>query len=491
MALCLLPRDVDGGFCLLQSPVHADTPLLRSLFVLAILVPGIAAALFNRVAALLVYLWFALFRPQDWLWIDVTSLRLSLLLGVLLLVPSLFTGILPNVSHPLSVGSILFLACSLISQMSAIAPSIGWPWIDFMVRLLLVSLLLVTLASTPKRFVAILGVIACSLGFHASKAGLVWVVGSGVRFADGLAGAFVDNNGYALGTVMIMPLLVATAQNVHLLFEGQWPAAERWARRAIFLMAGLCTFTVIGTYSRGGFLSLSTAVMVFITLQRRRAAAFTGLAAVVLLGLLVVPIPQSYLDRMSTIRTYEEIGEDSAMSRPHFWRVAMLMAESNFFGVGLRQYEAAYDTYDFLDGRYGRQRAVHSSHYQVLAELGLPGAVVWFGLLAYSFGVGLKVRARAKSAGLPAESREFMFTCANALMTSMAGFAVGGSFLALALNDLTWLTFALFAALDRWSRAECERYVLQPRTALAVSTPIRDVPRAAAAAAPISAGPWR
>jgi hypothetical protein len=42
-------------------------------------------------------------------------------------------------------------------------------------------------------------------------------------------------------------------------------------------------------------------------------------------------------------------------------------------------------------------------------------------------------------------------------MVSMVGFMVGGSFLALALNDLTWLTFALLAALDRWSRDACAR----------------------------------
>ena len=35
------------------------------------------------------YLWFALFRPQDWIWIDITSLRLSMVLGIILLVPAL------------------------------------------------------------------------------------------------------------------------------------------------------------------------------------------------------------------------------------------------------------------------------------------------------------------------------------------------------------------------------------------------------------------
>jgi putative inorganic carbon (HCO3(-)) transporter len=431
--------------------------LLRSLFVLSILLPGMVAALTNRFAALLLYLWFALFRPQDWLWMDITRFRLSMVLGALLIGPALLTGILPNVTHPLSVGGLLFLACSLVSQMGAFSPDLGWLWIDFLVRLLLVCMLLVTLVSTRQRFVAVIAVIACSLGIHAGKAGFAWLVIGGVRFSDGLSGAFVDNNGYAMGTVMIMPLLVATGQNIHYLFEGRWPQIEVWARRAVYAMAFFCTFTVIGTYSRGGFLSLSAAVLVFIALQKRRAAAFSGLAVVVLIGLLVVPLPQEYTERLSTIRTYEEIGEDSAMSRPHFWKVAVRMAEQNFFGVGLRGYDNAYDFYDFLDGRYGRRRSVHSSHYMVLAELGYPGAVVWAGLLIGSLLIGWRIRARAWSPYLPDDARDFVFTCSNALMVSMVGFMVGGSFLALALNDLTWLTFAMLAALDRWSYNECAR----------------------------------
>jgi probable O-glycosylation ligase (exosortase A-associated) len=413
------------------------------------------AALTNRFAALLLYLWFALFRPQDWLWMDITRFRLSMVLGAMLIGPSLLTGILPNVTHPLSIGGLLFLASALVSQMGAFSPDVGWLWIDFLVRLLLVCMLLVTLSSTPQRIVAVLAVIACSLGIHAGKAGFAWLVIGGVRFADGLSGAFVDNNGYAMGTVMIMPLLIATAQNIHFLFEGRWPQVETWARRAVYGMAFFCTFTVIGTYSRGGFLSLSAAVLLFIALQKRRAAAFAGLGVVVLLGLVIVPLPKEYTERLSTIRTYEEIGEDSAMSRPHFWKVAVRMAEQNFFGVGLRGYDNAYDKYDFLDGRYGRGRSVHSSHYMVLAELGYPGAAVWGSMLIGSFLIGWRTRARAWSPDLPEDARNFVFTCSNALMVSMAGFTVGGSFLALALNDLTWLTFALLAALDRWSRNAC------------------------------------
>src|SRR5262245_15326117 len=110
--------------------------MLRSLFILAILVPGLLAAVRSRYAALIMYLWFALFRPQDWLWIDINSLRLSLVIGVLLLVPGIPSGIVPNVTHPLSVGMIMFLLSALVAQMHAVNAAFGWVWIDFMVRLI-------------------------------------------------------------------------------------------------------------------------------------------------------------------------------------------------------------------------------------------------------------------------------------------------------------------------------------------------------------------
>src|SRR6476659_8459848 len=237
--------------------------MLRSVFILAILVPGLLASIRSRYAALVMYLWFALFRPQDWLWIDITSLRLSLVLGVLLLLPGLVSGIVPNLTHPLSVGMIMFFLSALVSQAHAVNPEFGWVWVDFLGRLLLACMMITTLANNSKRIAGVVGIVGGSLGFHAAKAGLAYVVGGGTRFADGLSGAFVDNNGYALGTVMIMPLLLATAQNIERLVPNEG-AIRTWVRRGFYLSVPLCMFAVIGTYSRGGFLSLAGALLVYL-----------------------------------------------------------------------------------------------------------------------------------------------------------------------------------------------------------------------------------
>src|ERR1700676_3609793 len=185
--------------------------MLRTLLVFAILIPGVAAAFSDRFAAFLMYVWFALFRPQDWVWFDITNLRPSLVIFILLVIPAFFKGIYPNLTHPISIAALLFLFTCAVAQINAVVPSIGWTWLNFLFILILVTLLGVTLIRDRKRFVIALAVLSGSLGFHAAKAGLASVFGGGVRFFDGFAGAFADNNGYAVGMVMITPFLLASA----------------------------------------------------------------------------------------------------------------------------------------------------------------------------------------------------------------------------------------------------------------------------------------
>ena len=452
--------------------------MLRSLLVLAVLVPGLFAALMDGYAGLLMYLWFALFRPQDWLWIDITSLRLSMVLGIVMLGRSLLSGFVPNITHPLTLGIALMVCSSVITQTSAVRPDIGWIWIDFFVRLALSCTMLVALARDARRLYGVLAVICLSLGFHATKAGLAFLLtGGGTRFDDGLSGAFVDNNGYALGTVMILPMLLVTAQNIELVYNGRY---VNWVRRGLYATVPLCVFTVLGTYSRGGFLAFSAALLTFIMLQRRRFTALAGLIAFFTLLLAVVPLPQQYVDRLSTIRTFNEKTSDddpegakeSAKSRTHFWQVGIVMAMNKPLGVGIKQYEAAYDRFDFLHGRYGHKRAIHSAHLQVLAELGFFGAFLWVLMFAWAYFSCMRVRGRAADERLRPEHRRFLLTAANGLIASMAGFIIGGSFLSLAYNELTWLTFAMVAALDRLSVQLRHEPVSEPATVAVPEVPL-------------------
>jgi probable O-glycosylation ligase (exosortase A-associated) len=360
--------------------------------------------------------------------------------------------VLPNLTHPLSVGALAFLGVGLLAQAGAVNPALGWGWIDQFARLVLVCLLTVTLLSSRRRYQLMVAVVGGSLGLLAAKAGLAWLAGGGPQFGEGLAGSFTDNNGYALGVAMVIPFLVASGQN----------ATRRSVRWGFYVAALLSAFTVAGTYSRGGFLALGAATLTFVALNRHRLAALAGLAALTLALLALAPFSDAYFHRLSTIETYQEAGDESALGRLHFWRVAVDMASDRPLGVGLGNYEAAYDQYDTSEGRFGQRRAVHSSHFEVLAETGWLGAAVWVGLLTTAFGLALRVRRRSALPTLSEPDARFLRTSATALMASMAAFVVGGAFIALALNEVTWFTFAMVAALDRLSSAMTREHAWTP-----------------------------
>jgi probable O-glycosylation ligase (exosortase A-associated) len=419
--------------------------VLRTLIVFSILIPGILVGLTNRLVALQVYLWFALFRPQEWVWNDISALRPSLLLAMILIVPSLATGIFPYVAHPVGLGSIAFLVAALLGQMDAYSPSVGWYWIDFLWRLLLISLLAITIVSDQRRFKITLAVIAGSLGFHAAKAGFVSLLGGGVRFFDGLAGAWGDNNGYAVGMSMIAPLLIAVGQTND----------NKWVRRGFLIAAPLTAVAVLSTFSRGGLLAVSTAALTLAMLHKRRVTALAVILAIAIPIGAFMASQDGYMDRISTIKSYEQTNETSALGRLHFWRVALEMVADHPMGVGLFNFEAAYDRYDFSNGQFGSHRSVHSSHFQVLAETGFLGFAAWVLLLTYSLTCAMRIRRRARHPELAPDDANLLLMAANGLIASLAAFIVGGSFVAMALNDLTWLLFSMVASLDLISRRLC------------------------------------
>jgi probable O-glycosylation ligase (exosortase A-associated) len=416
---------------------------VRVALLLVIVAVGIGAAFVSRFSGLLLYLWFAFFRPQEWAWGGIDSLHLSLVIGIIFVVPCLLTGFLPNLTHPLSLVTLGFFLSAVLAQFGAFDWNTGLAGLDMIGRAMLVALLTITLVNTRKRFVAVLLVVAGSLAFHGAKFGVGYLIRGGAQFTAGIGGMFSDNNDFALGLARCLFLLAAggALQRHRLIKFGVWVALP------------LNLLAIVSTFSRGGALAVATGGATYLLLHKRRGVALTlvligGLAAVS-----VVPVPQGYLGRMNTLRKGADVEDNSAQGRLHFWQVAAAMAADRPLGVGLNNYPRAYNRYDSSNGAFGSQRAAHSSHFQVLAELGYGGAALWVVLHGGVLWFLWRVRSAAmKSAD--AETRRFYTVAANALIASEVAFLVGGAFLAQALNDLNWMMVAFTASLDRLFRAE-------------------------------------
>src|SRR6478752_3664109 len=121
--------------------------MIRSAIVVVCILVGVGATIRSRFGALLFYVWFAIFRPTDYLWFSIVEYRPSFVVGLTLVGSSAATGVLPLTLHPLWLGSVLFWLCALLAQQYAVAPDTGWSWLAQLGTLIIVGALVIRLTT--------------------------------------------------------------------------------------------------------------------------------------------------------------------------------------------------------------------------------------------------------------------------------------------------------------------------------------------------------
>ena len=328
---------------------------------------------------------------------------------------------------------IAFLLHSLISTAAGLnsAYSFGYWW-EF-AKVIVVSVLLTNIIRTPGDLRLVLTVITLSLGFEAAKQGWAQLILNPGEPNDNGVPFLGDNNLVAVGMAMLLPIIGALAANT-----------AGWQKRGFqFLSIGVL-YRALSTYSRGGFLSIGAVGAMWFWRSPHKVKT---LAAVTITALLILPVlPHQFWDRMSTITASGEERDDSQQSRLHFWQVAIAMANDRpLVGVGHRGYGRAYNQYDWTEGKFLTNRAVHSAWFGVLAELGYPGLILFVLIVVSSLGACRRVRKAAERGEIAGPLGPY----AVAFETSLIAFMVGGSFVSFHYNEMLWHYFALTIALER------------------------------------------
>jgi putative inorganic carbon (hco3(-)) transporter len=402
--------------------------MIRTIIVLCFVFIGSWYSLYGPYYALLFYVWNAYFRPENWLWNNILAgLNLSFVIGVYLIFSTLLSGKKLIFNGHIFLISI-FLVQTFVSSLYSSFFDYSFPyWVEFF-KVITVGYLMVVLIDDFSKLRKLLLVIALSLGFEGAKQGWYYLATSPGWPNPNPLPFLGDNNGVALGMLMVVPLIILLAQTT----------PHRWARFFyVFLLIGV-VYRALSTYSRGGFLTCVVLAIMYCFQANRRMRAFL---AVLSLVLLIIPVlPDSFWDRMRTIETYQEDEDASALGRLHYWQVAILMAENHpILGVGFNAYNPSYDGYDFSKGQYGYQRSVHSSFFGVLAELGYPGLVfyVMILLMALHSCTTISKYSSSKLTPLSSEILHFKLT-ASAVRIGLVAFLVGGSFLPFQYQEMLW-----------------------------------------------------
>jgi putative inorganic carbon (HCO3(-)) transporter len=412
--------------------------VIRTVIVCIAMVIGWGFALQSALYAACFYLWIAYFRPESWAWNDIfTTLNLSYFAGVYLVVRAISSGVAFRLDTR-TILLVLFLGHSFVSAWLGLNPDHSLDYWQEFAKVIVVSIVLTNVIQTAADLRVILIVIALSLGFEAVKQGWAQLILNPGQRNDNWVPFLGDNNLVAVGMAMLLPLIGALGAT-----------STGWRKRAFQFMSIGVLYRGLSTYSRGGFLSLGAVSAIWFW---RSDHKLKTLAAVTIAALLILPVlPQQFWDRMSTITAPAGQRDDSQQGRLHFWQVAIVMAnERPLIGVGHRGYEPAYNSYDFSDGQYFSDRAVHSAWFGVLGELGYPGLLLFVAIIVSSLVTCRRVRLAARRGDIPGPLGPY----AIALESSLIAFMVGGSFVSFQYCEMLWHFFALTVALDRVAVAE-------------------------------------
>jgi putative inorganic carbon (HCO3(-)) transporter len=309
--------------------------------------------------------------------------------------------------------------------------------------------LLATIITTPRRVRAIAwSLVLCSIPLAGTGIwhylsgdvmstgvqGLVRVVG--YMGSSGLTG---NPNDLALMLNLIIPLAAALA------------LSSRGLTRCIATGALLLSVAgVIVTFSRAGFLALAAIFDMFIAVLARRKSGGAAIA-LVLVALCVPPmLPQTYLDRLSTITNMNEDKTGSAQGRYQDLYIAADLVQRNpVIGVGLGQDIIA------LNQARGRStwRSVHNAYLQYAVDLGVPGLLLfaWLHLLCFRSARAVEKRAMRDPA------LEQLVPLATGVQVSLGAFFVAAMFHPIAYQFYFFSIAGLAVALKNTLRAEVAR----------------------------------
>ena len=410
--------------------------------IFTLLIFGILPACYRRpLVGLLTFSWLAYMRTQDLCWGFARNQRWSFLIagvmGAGFLAAPREKWFQSDPACWAMIGLFLWVAVSAFT-------SSGWD--EFMVRrlfefgkIIVISLLTTAVVRKPQHLRVMVWVIALSFGFYGIKVGLSGVLSLGrVKVLQGPGGMLADNNDFSLALCMALPLLIhigATETNKHL-------------RRGIWLATPLTALTVIMTHSRGGFLSLMSVFFMLWWRSKNRLIGFCLAVAAGMVALLVVP--DSYIERISTITSKEGIESDgSAQGRLLAWGTAVRMAQGNpVLGVGLTNFERNYHKYKA--NAWEESRVTHNAYLQIWAESGTGAFALYLFVLLYSWYRLVRLR---KDAMRMYASTWITHYCAM-FEVSIVAFMVGSTFLNRATFDLFYTYVALAVCLEVMAREE-------------------------------------
>ena len=255
-----------------------------------------------------------------------------------------------------------------------------------------------------------------------------------LRYGERLGIGLSETNYFAANLVLMLPLAFVIA------LQQRTPGR----RRLWLLGTGVLLLEIFLTSSRGGFLGLLAAGMVFIA-YRRSVTAAVGLAAVLVAAIIILPtdLGQRALATIGSGEAPPGLLESNKAHTALFWAGLRMLADAPLWGVGPFNFKTLSGYYSGLDANF----MAHNTYLEVAAELGIPIFFVFVTLLIVTFGV---FRRTATLGGSP--EAEELAGWAEGLRAGFAGFLVAATFISAEYEKYFWLVVFVSIVMARLAR---------------------------------------
>jgi O-antigen ligase len=293
-----------------------------------------------------------------------------------------------------------------------------------------------------ERLLGYVAVAALGIGLFAIAA---YVAGGSLAVEQGRAsGGVGDANFFAAYEVVAIPLVLVLAGEPR----------KRWLRIALYATVLLLIASVLTTFSRGGLIALLAIVVLTLvvpsrTIFRSRLQRTAVVVAVlVFAGVGFNTLSGAYAPHLSSI-----FSEGGGSGRLILWQGAWTgIKERPLTGLGYGAYPPASNDLIFrTPGASVRDydlhpdgQEAHSAYIGTAAELGIPGLVLFLGLLVSTVLALRRAAARARAAG-----ELFLMRVANALTISVGGWAIASVFLSSETSRPLWIVVGIALALPK------------------------------------------
>lgn len=163
-----------------------------------------------------------------------------------------------------------------------------------------------------------------------------------------------------------------------------WITKSKLVKGAVVLAAAFTANALVLINSRGAFLAVAGGIIYFLTIllfsKYQRPRQKSSVIAIILFGIFgaLMVVDESAMERFYSIKSEGSempAEQETGATRVYFWLAAIDMVKDHPFGAGASGFEFYAPQYipDNIDSGSSRNRAVHSTWFEALTDLGYLG----------------------------------------------------------------------------------------------------------------------